>query len=381
MTSDAGTSSDAGARPDAGQPTPVDAGCIRLVPDPVTFGDVEVGCRLDRITSVVNTCATPQVVSLSTAAPFSATPSTVTVPARGFEQVTLRFQPVSMGAQQGVVSVSSPAHTSTVAVSGTGGSSRSVVQTFTASPQRRGDVLFVVSDGPGMLPIQQAVAQELGTYYQYALSSRLDLQMRVLIGRPTGGASVPLPWFPFNAQTVVVGEGGSPTESCLDRARDELLVQRWLRPDALFTVYCIQNTLEQPGTSVASLVALHRAMGGFSTVVTARGVFAPCPRPHDTLLAAAASSTGGDLVSVCGGNVVNPGGTPSNLYERVVPLSHQPELDAGVTVEIDGMNLPPTTPATNMPIWSIVDGALTFEPLYGPEPGKVVTVRYTATCQ
>ena len=347
----------------------------------MTFGDVEVGCRLDRVTSVVNTCATPQVVSLSTAAPFSASPSTVTVPARSFEQVTLRFQPVSQGAQQGVVSVSSPAHASTVSVSGTGATSRSVVQTFTASPQRRADLLLVVSDGPGMLPIQQAVAQELGSYHQFGTTSGLDVRMRVLIGRPTGGASVPLPWFPFNAQTVVVGEGGTPTESCLDRARDELLVQRWLRPDALFTVYCIQNTLEQPGTSVASLVALQRAMGGFSTVVTARGVFAPCPGPHDTLLTAAAASTGGELVSVCGGTSSRPGGMPSNLYERVVPLSHQPELDAGVTVEIDGMSLPPTTPATNMPVWSIVDGALTFEPLYAPEPGKVVTVRYTATCQ
>ncbi|MDP3237959.1 MAG: hypothetical protein Q8N26_34530, partial [Myxococcales bacterium] len=379
-TSDAGTSSDAGARPDAG-PTPVDAGCIRLVPDPVTFGAVEVGCRLDRATAVVNTCATPQVVSLSTAAPFFATPSTVTVPARGFEQVSLRFQPASLGAQQGVVSVSSPAHASTVSMSGAGATSRSVVQTFAPPLRPRMDVLFVVSDGPGMLPIQQALAQELTSFFRYATTSQLDLEMRVLIGRPDGGASVPLSAGLFNPQILLVGEAGAPTQSCLDRARDELLVQRWLRPNALFAVYCIQNTLEQPGISLASLLALRRTFGGVSTVVSARAVFAPCVGPHDALLAAAATSTGGELVSICGGTTTSPGGRPSNLDARVFPLSHPPELDAGVAVEIDGMSVQPNAPATNALVWSIVDGALTFEPLYEPEPGRVVTVRYTATCQ
>lgn len=347
----------------------------------MTFGAVEVGCRLDRVTSVVNTCATPQVVALSTAAPFSATPSTVTVPARGFEQVTLRFQPVSLGAQQGVVSVSSPAHASTVGMSGTGGSSRSVVQTFAPPLRPRMDALFVVSDGPGMLPTQQAVAQDLAAYFRYATTSQLDLEMRVLIGRPDGGASVPLLASFFNPQTLLVGEGGAPTQSCLDRARDELLVQQWLRPNALFAVYCIQNTLEQPGTSVASLVALRRTFGGVSMVVSARGVFAPCAGPHDALLTAAATSTSGELVSICGGTTTSPGGRPSNLDQRVFPLSHPAALDAGVTVEIDGMSVQPNAPATNALVWSIVDGALTFEPLYEPEPGRVVTVRYTATCQ
>lgn len=329
----------------------------------------------------MNTCATPQVVSLSTTAPFSATPSTLTVPARGFEQVSLRFQPASLGAQQSVVSVSSPSHASTVSMSGTGASTRSMVQTFTPSQRSRMDVLFVVSDGPGMLPIQQALAQELTSFFRYATTSQLDLEMRVLIGRPDGGASVPLSAAFFNPQSLLVGEGGTPTQSCLDRARDELLVQRWLRPNALFAVYCIQNTLEQAGTSVASLLALRRTFGGVSTVVSARGVFAPCAGPHDALLTAAATSTGGELVSVCGGTTTSPGGRPSNLEERVFPLSHPPELDAGVTVEIDGMSVQPNAPATNALVWAIVDGALTFEPLYQPEPGRVVTVRYTATCQ
>jgi hypothetical protein len=67
-------------------------------------------------------------------------------------------------------------------------------------------------------------------------------------------------------------------------------------------------------------------------------------------------------------------------------LTSRPDLSApgGIQVAIDGVPIPSVDPDPNLMsrIWDYdaTNNSINFEPLYVPEPGKTLTVTYTAAC-
>ena len=260
----------------------------------------------------------------------------------------------------------------------------------------RGNLLVVVSDGPGMAPAQRALADGFIGLAQYAVSAQIDFRIGVIAGRLDGGTLVggvlsenrPNLTSQF-AASVLLGEAGSPTASCLERAVQELSDHgaAWLFPRAPFSLLCVQNTPETlSGTVPAALQQLSTLVGNpghFS--VHALANFEPgCPAPDDATLRSAVDAGGGSLASICpaaDGGITTPTGRLLGDYENTVWLSRRPELNS-VEVSIDGVVLPPVDPNFMVTIWTYdsARNAVVFAPLYVPEPGKLVTVRYSPAC-
>jgi hypothetical protein len=78
-------------------------GQVRVQPSPVDFGGVWVGTQGERSVTVENLAGTSLSLTLATDAPFSASPSRLTLGASGTTKVWLRFQPRQAGPLQGVL--------------------------------------------------------------------------------------------------------------------------------------------------------------------------------------------------------------------------------------------------------------------------------------
>jgi hypothetical protein len=369
-------------------------GSVRVSPSTLQFGTRPTGCRASLPLRLQNTCGVAQTVSLSAGgAPFFADGGAVLAPDASVT-LSVDFIPQVPGAVTGVATVTATSGPVVVPLRGEG--AFDVVDTFRQSARERVDLLAVVSDGPGMAPAQMDLAASGNSLVQYVVTSQIDLQMGVLRGRTDGGglvhgsAGAPLVLTTITpnlaqrwSEKFLLGEAGSPTSSCLVRVAEHLAQDAgWLRADAKLSVWCIQNSYEQLSGTAASQVALlgQRAPSG-EVVVSALANFTPaCPAPDDPVLSAAVMMTGGVSSSICvDGGIGEP--PIGSSYRRVFRLSLPVATDGGPAVSIDGMPLPPTD-GRDAGVWSYdpARNAIVFMPLYVPEPGKDVSVRYRPVC-
>ncbi len=372
------------------------AGSIIVLPTVLDLGAVEAGCSLSRPLTLWNRCSVAQSVSITTVAPFTA-PATVSLPALGVIDVPVHFAPPTLGARQGMMTMTAPSGSLSILLRGLGAAGADVTDTFPSAAVPRSDTLFVMSDGPGMAATQQALASSVPSLLQYWSSSNVDYRLAVIAGSLDGGgliqesptapvvltASVPMLQQRVG-QKLSLGETGAGTQSCLSRAVEVLSADAgWLRPNAGLGIICVQNTREQaPGDSVAWARLLGTVAGKApgQLVVSAIGRFTPgCVGPDDVALRSAVTSTFGALESICAPD----GGLapPAFGYRSSFELSRRGPSDGGFDVQVDGMAVP-YLDSQNLPIWSFDAARNAFElkPLYVPEPGKTLTVRYRPAC-
>lgn len=275
--------------------------------------------------------------------------------------------------------------------------SADVTDTFSSPALPLNDTLFVMSDGPGMGATQQWLSGSVSGLLQYWTSSNVDYRLAVISGSPDGGGLIqesPTAPVVLTASTPMVqqrvaqklsrGETGVGTQSCLSRAIEVLSADAgWLRPNAGLGVVCVQNSVEQaPGDSVAWARLLGTVAGKApgQLVVSAIGRFTPgCAAPDDVALRSAVTSTFGSMQSIC----ASDGGLapPAFGFRSSFELSRPGPSDGGFDVQVDGMAVP-YLDSQNLPIWSFDAARNAFElkPLYVPEPGKTLTVRYRPAC-
>ncbi|MCU0696354.1 MAG: hypothetical protein MUC96_07490 [Myxococcaceae bacterium] len=379
-----------------------DAGCtpgtLRFEPTQVRFGERPIGCRAALPLVLWNTCSSAQTVSLSVAAagPFSLDAGPLTLAPDASVSVPVAFTPLSAGLQRSTVTGTSTSGLLSIPIEGVG--TFDTVETFTQRAQLRADLLLVMSDGPGMAPVQAGLAASATSFLQYVLTNGLDVQLGVLRGRADGGGLVegslgaPLvvsPSTPNAAQRwsekFLLGDAWTPTASCLLRASEHLALDAgWLRPDATLSVLCVQDTLEQlPGPVSARVAALRALAPSRDVVVSATARFAPsCAGPDDAVLAAAVAETDGAQSSVC-----SLDGGPGGTLEFAVPrarrtwaLSFPASPDGGLTVTADGQPLPASVGDAGVWSYDLTRNAIVFSPTFAPEPGRSFTVQYRPAC-
>jgi hypothetical protein len=361
----------------------------------IDFGAVVAGCAVARTVTVHNSCATDQSITFATGAPFSVDPAPVLVPAGGAVNVVARFSPATLGVRAGSLNGTSGTGALQVNLRGAGTATAATTETFVQPSAVTADVLLVISDGPNMASVQQALATGLPNLIQYANTTQVDYQFAVLIGRPDGGALVqgsagaPLvvsSITPNAAQTltqkVSLGQGQAPPASCLTRAFDSLAADAgWLRPNANLGVVCVQNTVDtaagEPAAWVAALERVKGATRRGQVSINALGSFAPntCNGSDDVILRAASVATGGAIASVCPtANDLTPVARP--LSETKTFFLHaRPAADAGVVVAVDSQVVPTSG-------WSLDPAlnAIVFDSLSVPAPGTTLTVSFPASC-
>lgn len=292
------------------------------------------------------------------------------------------FEPTVLGARTGTLVGTSPSGLITIPLRGLGVAPADIVDSFAQPLRPKADLLFVVSDGPGMLPAQQWLGAGSQPLLQFAASTQLDFRVGVARGRADGGSPTvltPQTW----QQGFLLGDTGASTSSCLSRSWQLLSGGvGWLRPDALLGLICVQNTEEQLAGAPASWVRLLQRAAGRARnelTISALANFTPaCPAPDDGVLATAAAMTRGTTQSVCAldGGSLEPLGRSALGYRTTWFLTRPGPEDGGVEVAIDGIPLP------SAGVWRFEPAldAVIFEPLYIPEPGKTFTVRYRSAC-
>lgn len=368
-----------------------------LLPSTLEFGEVAAGCSVVRSLTLWNRCSVDQTLTINAPTPFTA-PASLTLPALGVVDVPVRFSPPTLGVRQAMLTFSSSSGAlGSVSLRGLGAMSVDVTDTFPSPAVPLSDTLFVMSDGPGMAATQQSLASNVPGLLQFWNSSNVDYRLAVIAGSPDGGGLIQesptapvvlTPSTPMVQQSLALklsrGEAGVGTQSCLSRAVEVLSVDAgWLRPNAGLGVVCVQNALEQaPGDSVAWTRVLGAVAGKAPgrLVVSAIGRFKPgCAGSDDVALRAAVTGTFGSTQSIC-----SPDGglAPSAFgYRSSFELSRPGPSDGGFDVQVDGMAVP-YLDSQNLPIWSFDAARNAFElkPLYVPEPGKTLTVRYRPAC-
>jgi hypothetical protein len=372
-------------------------GSVRFEPTEVRFGEHPVGCRASRPVVLWNTCAGAQTVSLSVtgSGAFAVDAGVLQLAPDASVTVPVEFRPQQAGLRAGALVGTTSFGLVTIPTDGTGIDER--VDTFTQSSQTRVDVLVVLSDGPGMTPVQAGLAASGPAYLQYAATNALDLRLGVLRGRADGGGLVDgspgappvlTTGTPNAAQRwqekFLLGDAWTPTSSCLVRAAQHLAQDAgWLRADATLSLVCVQNTLEQPSGSPRGQLAALQGAPNADVVVSAIANFTPgCAAPDDAALTAAVSATDGERSSVCTGD----GGLSSGLglarvgLRRTWRLSAPASGDGGFTVSFDGQVVPGAVGDAGVWRYDASRNAIVFPPLLAPEPGRSFTVRYRPAC-
>jgi hypothetical protein len=396
----------------AGGGSPSDGGCapgsLLFFPTTLDFGDQAAGCSRSLPLVLLNTCAFAQSASLSAIGSvpmFRADAGMLVVPAGGAIEVPVTFQPPVLGPRTGTLVGSSSSGLLSIPLRGLGVAPGDVTDTFVLAASPKADMLFIVSDGAGMRPAQQALGTNSGGFLRYLTLSATDFRLGVLVGRSDGGslvqgsAGAPLllsSTTPALAtryeEKFALGESGAPTTSCLRRAIEHFSADAgWLRAGASLGLICVQNTHELLQGDTSAWLTLLRAATGKTrnelSVSALANFTRACPGPEDGTLLEATFATFGSRHSICtvdagvAVNLVEELGRSAGGYRPSFFLSRPGPVDGGFEVQVDAMTVPMSDPS-DAGVWSYdaARNALVFEPLSVPEPGKTLTVRYRPAC-
>jgi hypothetical protein len=253
------------------------------------------------------------------------------------------------------------------------------------------NLLLVVDDSSTMADEQAALSAVLA---QSGTTSRFDLSVGVVdtSGRehPNSAGSLWTPsHFPNAAmewsRLVQVGLTGT-VESCLEPASR---VVRGMPPGQKAVVLCVTDSGEQGPHSIApylNAMSVDRPAVSYNVV----GPFLPTAPtgctyddPDDGRHAAAVSATGGLQAEVCGaawGPLLEAVIARHLDYQTVFPLEGAADLAQAIEVQLDGQVIPPQVGSDSVWTYDAARTAIVFAPRFAPEPGKTLTIRYTAVC-
>ncbi len=274
ISADGGTDGGTDATPGDSGPG-IDAGVVAN-PDPLSFGDVQVGCPPPvRTVSVEN--RTPASITLNGAtlgggasSPFAVVSTTfpLSIAPGGSQSVSVRFNPASVSPQSdqlliGHSTVGSPLF---VGLQGNGVIRPETVELFTQLPGSI-DILLVLDDSGSMGPLQQQLGQQLGQMFTALSNGGWDFQVGVTTtdvstegpqGALLGNPAVITNNTP-NAQTVLgqrvlVGSNGSGDEQGLEAGYLALAgaaPSSFIRPAAAFLMLYLSDEADHSPHAIA----------------------------------------------------------------------------------------------------------------------------------
>jgi hypothetical protein len=351
---------------------------------------------------------------------------------------SLKYRPINYGADTGafVINVTQGGQPLdyVVALQGRGDMTGLNTDTFRQDSKPKADILLVIDDSGSMGDKQTALAQNMNSFLQYATSNQVDFHIGVTNTEQSGstaalagtlhasatGTKILRPTTPNLqvefADLVNVGTSGYD-ESCMAPATKALTAPYitdptknagFLRQDAVLAVVCVTDAPDQapqaPAFYLNQLLNIKGAQRAGMFTYNVVGPFLPSAPSgcsydganntrHDFMV----SQTQGVKEEICTPNwavALERIGKNAFGYRTNFFLNARPDLAcAGSTanppepciqVAIDGMNIPERDPDPNLNsrIWEYdaTNNSINFEPLYVPEPGKTLTVTYTAAC-
>lgn len=367
--------------------------------------------------TAANGCDEFQVVSV---------PSTLAgnFPPNHSSSFTLKYRPYDFGPDTGAFAISVTQSGSQldylVTLRGNGDMMGVNEDVFRQDSKPKADILFVIDNSGSMSEEQMYLGSNFTAFLRYAVANQVDFQIGITTSDNSSGQGGRLVASPngtkiFKPTTagleqqfsaaVNVGTSGSAEEMCFEPAVKALTAPLitdpgnnlgLLRQDAVLAVVCVSDEYEQSpnpvpqyvnqllnvkGVQRASLFSLN-VIGPFvQGAPCALGVFDTLPGGR---YSQAVQSTNGVKENICTPNwataLENLGkiafGYRTNFY-----LTARPESEAVVKVFIDGVEQPRVDPR-NAPVWNYdpLTNSVVFEPLYVPEPGRSMTVRYSVAC-
>ncbi|MGV3620760.1 MAG: hypothetical protein ACO1OB_08080 [Archangium sp.] len=338
----------------------------------------------------------------------------------------LRYRPINYGPDTGAfvlnVTQGGQALDYVIALQGRGDMNGLNTDTFRQDSKPKADILLVIDDSCSMSDKQASLAANMNSFLQYATSNQVEFQMAVVVTelsdstrahfkQTAAGNKILRPTTPnlqseFSALVQVGIPGGS--ESCMEPATlaltaplitDPTKNAGFLRNDAVLAVVCVTDAPDQapqaPVFYLNQLVNIKGAQRASQFTYNVIGPFLPSSPSgcsydgtNDGRHAFMVSQTNGVKEEICTPNwavALERIGKNAFGYRTNFFLTSRPDLSVGPpVVAIDGMVIPERDqdPALNSKIWEYdaTNNSINFEPLYVPEPGRTLTVTYTAAC-
>lgn len=408
---------------------------IRVIPSQLDFNVVPVGtasrpCRSpERTVTIYNTGSnavtiTDVALDLSTSPEFELSPfnTPANVPAGGSVSVSMRYRPVDIGTDTGVlfITIDLGAQVQRVAVplSGDGQLNPTVTDTFQQLASPKADVLFVVDNSCSMSQEQGSLGSNLGAFLTFATQQGIDFQIGVTTTDVTGSGEAGR--FVEEAPQVVriispntvngaaafssnvnLGTSGSGTERGLEAAylalKDPLINTHnagFLRTDAALAVIAVSDEEDQSSRAVSFYENFLRNIKGFQN----SGMFSfsaivgtqagGCNGPGGNADYApryiqVAQNTGGVVESICNANwgqtLANIGLNSFGLKRQFV-LSSAP-VASTISVDVNGTSIPSVTPGgTSRWDYDAATNSVIFQTGSVPEAGATISITYSVQC-
>lgn len=392
---------------------------IDVLPCPASFGLVTVGCKLDKQLTIYNTGDLDLTISSvgfgSGTSEFSlvGAPPT-TIPVNGTGTVTVRLQPVSVGAKNRTLQVMSNDGDEPVfqcALSGIGTNEDHQVDSFVQSDEPMADVLFVVDNSGSMGDEQQSLANSFSDFASYLVSQNVSYHVGVtttdidtfsgqhgeLVGNPkvidnnTTNAAAK---FAANAN---VGTNGDATEQGLEAARLAITPPNltganagFLRGAAkLFLIFVSDEEDQSPDGNGSQpptyfVNAYRNAKNNDPALLSASAIAGDVPNGCATAAAGArykevVDAIGGVWSTICTTNfgpALHNIGVEAAELASTFYLTRLPEVPT-IVVRVNNTVQPA---GTN---WNYNAGpnSVTFTAGHIPNPGDTVTIEYDVLCQ
>lgn len=398
---------------------------IDVLPCPVDFGLVGVGCKLDKTVTIYNTGDHALTISNVNLAAGGSNEFSVlagwptSIPVNGTGTVTVRLAPTSVGAKTKILQIHSDDGDEPIfqcSLSGEGTNSDHQVDEFVQSDEPQADILFVVDNSGSMGDEQNTLATSFQDFAAYLTSQNVAYQVGVtttdidtfsgqhgeLVGNPsiidknTPNAAAK---FAANAN---VGTNGDATEQGLEAARLALTPPNvtganagFLRQAAkLFLIFVSDEEDQSPDGNgsqppIYYANAYRNIKNNDPNLLTVSAIAGDVPNgctDPNTNQGAAAGTRYKEVVDEIGGVwgticTTNFGPTLHNIgveaaqLQSTFYLSRVPVVSS-IVVRVNGVVEPSSSYTYNVGFNSI-----TFVTAQVPTAGQTVTIEYDVVCE
>ncbi len=435
--------------------------CLIVTPDPLDFATTKIGCNTqERQMQIYNVCSTNVTISSMSLQAAGGQPpggpdcagtqpcpefyltQLPTIPGNGLTIsagsapviLKAKYRPIDVGSDQGAIAINALQNgqsvTYLVGLQGNGDTIGQQTDTFKQDLAPKADILLVVDDSCSMSDKQTSLANNFGSFIQYAQAANVDYQIGVTTTTaqaqdcpPFGGGCVPnnskgpagklvrtatVGPILTNASANVaqkfgtlvnVGTDGSGTEQGLETAVMALTPPMitgdnvgFLRMDANLAVVVVSDAGDQSDQPVSyyqnrliNIKGFNRlSMFTFSNI----GPYLPNPPSNCSYdgdgdpqrYMALVQATSGVQDEICTTNwatALQGLGRTAFGFRTQFFLNTTPDLTAGHTIDvkINGTSVPTTS-------WhyDAASNSVQFNPTAVPAPGQNLTIQYAVAC-
>ena len=390
---------------------------IDVLPCPVEFGLVTVGCKVDKQVTIYNTGDYALNITSATLGSGSNEFSILqqpptSIPPNGTGTVSVRFAAANAGAETRILQINNndgdePVFQCQLEAEGT--SNDHQVDSWIQSDEPQADILFVVDNSGSMSEEQQALANSFADFAAYLTQQNVAWQVGVTTtdvepggaqGQLVGNPKIITPATPNAAAKFAananVGTDGSGTEQGLEGARLALTPPNvtganagFLRQAAKLFLIFVSDEEDQSPDGNGGQPAMYFAnaykniKGNSPAMISASAIAGDVPNGCSTAAAGArykevVDDIGGVWSTICTNNfgpaLHNIGVEAAELTSTFF-LTRAPVV-ATIVVKVNGVVKPAST-------WTYSPGpnSVTFNSSNVPTAGQTITIEYDVVCE